>query len=491
VTRRFPAVSAALAAAAFGLAGCGGGDGPESALDDALRYLPDDVPAVGVIETDGESDQWRQATELIERFAIADQIKEEGKKRLQGQRDFDDDLKPLLGNPVVIGIPQAFVGTTRSAPTILAFRTSDEAKARELLERASRLGEAHGAEIYALPGPRFVAIEDATVVSSSDRAALQAALARHDGDDNLTEDEFEDSMGDLDRDALIRVAGDLEGALESGRKAAAARSAPWLGSVRSFAAVVFARDDGLAADFEVRTEDATAADLPLAPGAQAPPVPRRAGEIGIAMREPARAFVFLDALRQALPKGDDYARFQAALERIGIDLRRDILDHLGAEAALSFALDGTYAARADLNDAPGVADALRTIATRLPAALGSRGDSGLRIEPGGGEGFYRLTASSGKQTFVGVVGDRLALGSEAGRARDFADDESEPVPGARGSVAIYGNAEEVANKLIAGSDNPFAALFGQALTEPLGDLTGSIEAKPEGITGHLDLKIEE
>lgn len=480
---RRPAVAAALAAAALALAGCGGGDdGPKSALDDALRYLPDDAPMVAVIDTDAESEQWRQANDLIERFAVAGQLKDEAKERVQGRRDFDEDLKPLLGNPVVIAIVEPFIATTRPAPTVLAFKTKDEGKARELLKGDRRLGEAHGAEIYQQPGPRFAAIEGTTVVASPDRDALESALDRHDSGNHLTEDEFEDGLGRLDRDALIRASGDLRSALGDVPIAQAA----WLTTVRRFAAVGYAKKDGLAVDFELRTEGATAAQLPLAPGRASPPVPRRKGEVAIAMREPARLFVFLDAIRRSLPKGADYGRFQDALRRIGIDLRRDILDHLGATAAVSFPLDGTFAARADLKDAAGVEEALATIAERLPRG----GDTGLRIEPGGGAGFYRLTGRDGRQLFAGVVDDRLALGSDAARARDFADDPARPVPGARGSVAIHANAEDVADAIIAERAGGLGAFFGQALTAPLGDLTGWVETTPAGLTGHLDLAIE-
>lgn len=486
--RRLAAVPAALAAAAIALAGCGGDDGPKSALDDALRYLPDDATLVVAVETDPDGEQWRQALELVERFAFADQLKD-GVKQSLGRRqriDFDDDLEPQLGDEFVLSLTG---GGAQSGAA--AWKLKDAAKAREYVEDRGREVDGPGDRTaYEFANGILTFDGDMAVIADS-AELLEAALERHDGDDHLTQDEFDDALGDLDRDALIRVTGDLQAALEGQPKAAAARSVPWLGSVRRYAAVAYARDDGLALDFELQTEGATAAQLPLAPGAASPPVPRRDGEIGIAMREPARAFVFLDAVRQALPRGAEYARFQAALKRIGIDLRRDILDHLGAEAALSFTLDRAYAARADLEDAAGVASALKTIAERLPAALGPQGDTGFRIEPGGGEGFYRMTGRDGKQVFVGVVGDRLALGSEAGRARDFAEADAEPVPGARGSVAVYANAEEVADKVISSSSNPFAALFGQALTRPLGDLTGWIEAQPEGLTGHLDLKIED
>jgi hypothetical protein len=92
--------------------------------------------------------------------------------------------------------------------------------------------------------------------------------------------------------------------------------------------------------------------------------------------------------------------------------------------------------------------------------------------------------------FVGVVGDQVALGEEAGRARDFAAEDAAPVPGARGSLAIFADGESVANAIIEREAGGALALLGQLATEPLGDLRGWVETKPTGMTGHAELKIE-
>jgi hypothetical protein len=436
------------------------------------------------VQTNPTGAQWKQVDELIGRFAFSDRIKDEAKKRAGGRADFDRDVKPLLGNDLVAG----FAGTSlRRTDAVVAFRPKDMAKMRAILARDDRkAGQSHGADVYEdVEDEDATAVDEDMVVAAPNRESLDAALARHDGSDHLTEDDFEQQLGRLNRDALFRATGNLQPLASK----ADAGAAPWLKTLRTFAAAGYAQPNGLAIDFDVRTEGATADQLPLAPGAASPPVPRRKGEVGVAVRDPGRSYRFLDALRQALPKGADHQRFQDAMKKIGIDFNKEVLEHLGDTAAISVGADKGFAARADLNDPAGVETALKEIAAKLPAALGP--SSGFRMEPGGGDGFYRMTGRDGRQTFVGVVGDRIALGSEAGRAREFANADAEPVPGAHGGLAVYANAEEVADEIIGDRAGGLAGLFGQALTRPLGELTGWAEAKPSGITGHLQLEIDQ
>jgi hypothetical protein len=145
-------------------------------------------------------------------------------------------------------------------------------------------------------------------------------------------------------------------------------------------------------------------------------------------------------------------------------------------------------ARADLKDPERFAATLKALSDRLASAV--HGDVGFTIEPGGGEGFYRLNADRGRQLFVGVVGNQVALGEEAGRARDFAAEPSSPVQGARGSVAFAADGQSVANALIERRASGPLALLGQVLTEPIGDLRGWMETTPTGISGHAELEIE-
>jgi hypothetical protein len=473
VTRRLAVVAAALAVA---LAGCGGDDEKSTTpLGEALAYLPEDAPAVVVLETDSEHAQWRQVDDLIQKFAVADQIRDEAKDLItRGDLDFDEDLAPQLGNEVVVGVPD---GSKGGRDYVVALKLKDVARARTLLPKLKQAGLESRLDGHIL-------------VAAPTRPLVDAAVAQSDADDRLTEDRFEDDLGRLaEGEPLLRATGDLQRAVESKQAAGAADALPWIGALRRFAAVGTARPDGLALDFDVRTENVDAADLPLAPGPEAPPVPRREGEIAVAAREPARGAALINRLRDFLPRTKAHsAALNDALERIDVDLARDLFAHVGDVGAMSFAVDGTRVGRADLKDPKAFAATLAKLAAELPGA--ARGDIGFTIEPGGGAGFYRLNADRGRQLFVGVVDDQVALGEEAGRARDFAAEASTPVPGARGSLAFFADSESVANAIIERRTSGPLVLLGQLATVPLGDLRGWAETTPTGISGHAELKIE-
>ena len=474
MTRRLAVVATACAVA---LGGCGGDDEKSSSpLDETLGYLPQDAPAVVVLETDPEHAQWEQLDDLIQKFAVAPQIRDEGKRRIAPEPlDFDDDLGPQLGNELVVGVPDP------DAPRggyVFAWKVRSPAAARGRLvgrlEQAGLDAEVDGDFLVASPRPELV----------------DAAVDQADGDDGLTEEKFEEHLGRLaEGEPLLRATGDLRRKAESKDTRAAAGAIPWIGALNRFAAVGRAERDGLALDFDVRTENVNPADLPLPPGADSPPVPARDGEIAVAAREPGRGVGLVYRLRDFLPRTKAHAAaLNDALERIDVDIQRDLLAHIGDVGAASFPLDRTYVARADLKDPKAFAGTLAKLARELPGA--ARGDIGFTIEPGGGAGFYRLNADRGRQLFVGVVGDQVALGEEAGRARDFADEDAAPVPGARGSLAFAADAQSVANAIIERQASGTLALLGQLATEPLGDLRGWAETTPTGMSGHAELKIE-
>jgi hypothetical protein len=455
VTKRLLAVAAALAVA---LGGCGGGDKKASTpLGEALSYLPKDAPAVAVIESDPDSGQWKQVSALIEKFTIASQIRQQGKDRLaRGPLDFDRDLRPQLGNEVVVGVPKAGVGRQGY---VLTVKLKDPDGARNGL----------GANLK--------------------KAGLESRI---DGDvlvDGLTEKDFESDMGRLNAgQPLLRATGDLENGLGAGSAGGARRSVAWIGALRRFALAGKARPDGLALDYDVRTQSVADADLPLAPGPQSPPVPQREGEIAVAVREPGRTLGFMQRLAELAPKGTGRgSKIEGILKASGVDVQRDLIAKIGDTGAASLPLDGSYVARADLKDPKGFSASLAKLAAGLSRASD---DLGFRVEPGGGAGFYRVSGTDGKQLFVGVTGDQVAIGEEAGRARDFAKEKSAPVPGARGSVAFAADAQSVANAIIERRATGAFALLGQLVTQPLGDLRGWAETTRTGITGHAELKIE-
>src|SRR4051812_9895121 len=105
--RRLIAISLALSALLF--AGCGGGGDSGSPLDSALSYLPKDAPFAVAIDTDLGGDQYKALQSLLEKFPFGGQVKDSLRRQLeQGTNvSFDDDVKPVLGNPIVVGATDA------------------------------------------------------------------------------------------------------------------------------------------------------------------------------------------------------------------------------------------------------------------------------------------------------------------------------------------------------------------------------------------------
>src|SRR5947208_8661596 len=95
----------ALVAPVLAAAGCGGSKGASGPLDEGLRYLPANAPFAVAIDTDLGDGQYKSARQIAHKFALSGQF-EQGLKRLfeaGGRVSFDRDVKPLLGNPFVVG----------------------------------------------------------------------------------------------------------------------------------------------------------------------------------------------------------------------------------------------------------------------------------------------------------------------------------------------------------------------------------------------------
>ena len=100
--RLLPALLAAVA-----LGGCG--EDPESPLDSVLGFFGERAPFVAVVDTDPGSDQQSAVREIAKRFPFGPQ--------LLGQLQ-DPELRPLLGNPAVLGAGEApGCSSDRSGPS--------------------------------------------------------------------------------------------------------------------------------------------------------------------------------------------------------------------------------------------------------------------------------------------------------------------------------------------------------------------------------------
>jgi hypothetical protein len=492
-------LSILLAASALLAAGCGGDDSG-SALDVALSHLPENALFAAAVETDLEGDQYQALDSLLDEFAFGGQARDQLRRQLEEATDgrFAEDVRPLLGNPAVIGATRGSDGATHA---VAAAQVEDGDKLDEVVERANarEVGEAAGATLYR-NGDTVFAVEDDVVVFADDRQELTAALERADGDDHLDEETFDAALEDLPEDALARVYVDLQAALEADPETADAREIKWVAALRELGLTVNAREGGIDVDFRAATEgDLTDEDLPIAAGDESPGVIRREGEVGLGIRDLAHIVGFAESAGQAIdPAGfGDYAQAKRTIDsQLGVNLDEDLVGQLTGDTSASVALDGGFGVRAELRDAQEFERTLEQVSDVLPSFAQGAGFGEVTLtKPRGGSDFYTLTGNGGGTVVFGVVDDVLVVASDRARAQELATLEPSPVDGARGSAVMGADAEELANAIIAEIGPAFGipdlgGLGSGLITGPLDELNGSVSASPDEISGKLTLSVD-
>ena len=492
-------IATLLVVPALALPGCGGDSG--SALDTALSYIPRDAAFAAALDTDLDGDQYGALNDLLNEFAFSGEVREQLRERL-GQASggrFDEDVRPLLGNPAVIGITQA---PGEEMEAVLAMQTADEDKLNELVEQrnARELGEAAGATLYQDEN-NFFAVEGDVIVFAFDRAGLTAAVERADGDDHLDEEAFESALDGLPENAVARVYADVEALLRNDPGSADARKVKWIAALRTLGAAVVAKGESLEVEFRLRTEgDLSDADLPIAPGDESPGVIKREGEVGFGVRDLAHIVRFAENAAQAIdPAGfGDYAQAKRTIdEQLDVSLDDDLVGQLGGEVAASVSTVGGFGVRAQLEDPQAFERTLESVSDVLPSFAQGAG-FGTDIEltkPRAGSDFYELSDGDGGSVIFGVADEVLVVASDRRHAQELATTEPSAVDGASGSVVTSTDAEQLANQFIAVFGEQFGipdigGLGASLLTGPLGDLNGSVSASPDELRGKFTLAIE-
>jgi Protein of unknown function (DUF3352) len=487
------------------IAGCGGGGDSGSALDSALSYLPKDAPFAVAIDTDLDGDQYQALQDLIKKFPFGGQLQDSLRQQLeQGSNvDFNDDVKPILGNPLVVGGTGTPLITSSSggAGFVGAMQAKDQGALDDLIDKTKpkKTGEESGATIYEANGTVF-AVKDDTVIFAGDAQQLTQALKRADGDDHLDEDTFNDGLNGLPENALARVYANLEALLKSDPGAADALNIKWVAALRTLGATVVAKSDSIDVDFRVRTDgDLTDADLPIAPGDEAPDVIKRDGEVGLGIRDLAHIVKFAESAGQAVdPAGfGDYAKAKATIDKqLGVSLDDDLIGQLTGDVAASISLDGKFGVRAELKDPQAFKRTLAKVADVLPSfAEGAGFGKVTLVKPKGGQKFYALTQPDGDRVVFGVVDDVLVVANDPARADELASAQPTAVPGAKGSVVLSADAQQIVNRLL-GQFGPalglgdLGGLGGALFTRPLGDLNGSMSASADELRGKFTLAID-
>ena len=487
-------------------AGCGGGSDSGSALDSALSYLPKDAPLAVAIDTDLEGDQYKALQALVKKFPFGDQLQNSLRQQLEqssGGLSFDDDVKPVLGNPFVVGATNtaSFTGESDASNFVAVIQSKDGDALDNLIDKTKpkETGEESGATIYEDDGTVF-AIKDDTAIFAGDEQQLSEALKRAEGDDHLDEDTFNEGLDGLPENALARVYADLEVLLKSDPGSADALKVKWVAALRTLGATVVAKNEGIDVDFRVRTEgDLSDEDLPIAPGDDSPDVIKREGEVGLGIRDLAHIVKFAENAGQTIdPAGfGDYAQAKKTIDKqLGVSLDDDLVGQLTGDVSASVSIDGKFGVRAQLEDPQAFEGTLEKVADVLPSFAEGAGFGTVGLsKPRGSQGFYALSQPDGDAVVFGVIDDVLVVANDAARASQLAGEEPVAVPGAKGSVVLSADAEQLVNTLLdqfgpALGLGELGGIGGALLTRPLGDLNGFMSASTEELRGKLTLAID-
>ena len=494
---RLVASSAAALACAAALAGCSGDEKSGGPLEEALGFFPADAAVVVAAETD--PDRYRELDRILGKLPFGDRAREVLREMLErGGADYEKEVKPLLGNPVVFGVADA--KAARADPrreVVAALETKDAGKAETLVEKyADEVGEKEGATVYEDDTGGFAAVKDDVVVLARNREALDRALERREGDDKLDEETFDKAFQDLpDEDqALARAYANAESLMRASPRGGQARRVKWIEALRTLGLTLTVEGDRLEGRFDLRTEPAglTDADLPLAAGAASPRVVRRAGDLNVGIRAPNRLVEFGQSLTRAA-KPERYADLQIArrqLERrFGLNVDDDLLGQLTRDVSINASPGNGFALRAELAEPERFERALAKAVRAVPAL--ARGRGGLSVRRRGR--LYTAARPDGRRVVFGVARDVFVAAGDPATARSLAAASPRPVPGAEGALVVAADAERLANSilpLLADRIGPAAALFGPLFTSPLGELSGSARADKTGVRGAFALTID-
>ena len=404
---------------------------------------------------------------------------------------------------MVVGATDAasFSGDSGDTPVVAAIKARDKDALDRLINKTKpkETGEESGATLYEDDGSVF-AVKDDTLIFADDRQQLTQALSRAEGDDHLDEDTFNQGLDGLPESALARVYADLEALLKSDPGSADARRIKWVAALRTLGVTAVAQDEGIDINFRVRTEgDLSDADLPIAPGDESPDVIKREGEVGLGIRDLAHIVRFAENAGQAVdPAGfGDYAQAKKTIDKqLGVSLDDDLIGQLTGDLSSTVSIDGKFGVRAQLKDPQAFERTLVKVADVLPSFAEGAGFGSVALsKPTGNEDFYALEQPDGDVVVFGVVDEVLVVANDPAQASKIAGEQPVAVPGAKGSVAMSADAQQLVNTLL-GQFGPalglgdLGGLGGALFTRPLGDFNGFMSASSDELRGKLTLAID-
>ena len=157
---------------AFAAAGCGGNE--KAPLGEVLGYFPKDPPLVATVDTDLDGKQYKALDQIVDKFPFGDQAKRGFLRSHErgSDLDFEKDVKPVLGNPLVVGAPDVST-LSKDEDLLLAVKANDRDKLKRLIEKSGdrKVGEKDGATLYRDEDGDTTAVKDDVVLAGTASAA--------------------------------------------------------------------------------------------------------------------------------------------------------------------------------------------------------------------------------------------------------------------------------------------------------------------------------
>jgi hypothetical protein len=493
----------ALCLVPLAAAGCGSSssNSGKSPLDNALGYLPKNGPLVISIDTNTNDSQWKSLTTNVKKFPFSSQVASSLKRSLVSQSglDYDKDIKPLLGNELVVGAPtvQSTIGSNDEF--VVAIQVKDKGKLSDALSRSKDLtkdGSSGGATLYKSSSGGGETVQDGNVLlAASSKQQAVAALEQRDRDDRLTEDTFNSGLSGVPSDALARLFVNAQALINGSPGTATAQKVKWVAALRTGGFALSSQNDGLAIDFNIKTDPSqlSDSDLPIASGEASPPVSAKGSEIGVGIRGLDQTEHFAESVAQVVSPASyaDFVRAKRQLNsRLGLNLDDDLVSQLSGNSTFAFDTSGNFAMRAEPKDPAAFKKTLVRFAAVAPEFADGAGLHGAKLTRAGG--LYKLTGRNGKTIYYGMVGKVFAASNSAARLAQIASNTPQAVQGAKGAVAINADIGGIVAQVISqAAGGGLGGAFGGSLaTAPLGSLTGWASSSTSGLSGHFKLQIK-
>ncbi|HTX47210.1 MAG TPA: DUF3352 domain-containing protein, partial [Solirubrobacteraceae bacterium] len=483
--------------------GCGSSSGSghaESPLATELSYFPTDTPFVIAVTTNPSSSALKSAeSQLTTRFPEGSLGIAALEEKLQSfGLNYDSDIKPLFGNPILLG---AVSNTAVSAGAardnyLFSWVASSASGLKSLVSKLTHAGGStdtrDGASLYQL-GDVTLAVDGATVLIGPP-SVVNAALDTHAHNLGFTQAEYSSDTTGLPQNNLVEAFGNLTAVL-SRPSAAKAREVPWVNAIRSYGAAISTSSSGITFQYRVNTNGSalSPSQVPIAAGSAAPDLVGTA-PVSVGINDPAQIISFALAADQAVSPSS-YAAFEARMAKLksseGIDLQT-LTDLLTGSVIIE--KDGSAAiGRATVSNPSEAASVLAKLAS-APHGLFKSGTAFTKL----GGGFYQIkepaspvTGVAGKPTLLtlGVTGNQLVVGkATVAQEKAFAAAPSAPASFAHGSVAFQVALSSLLQSKLSGGGSTASAIA-QTLLSHLGDLTGWVAASPSALTGSATLAL--